>query len=199
MIITALPLPRISPRFVLLGLLALNACAGSAPPRTFDLIAPQEVASSGKGRALLVVAEPSALQALDTMRILVTTRGNGLAYLPDAQWADRLPKLFQARLIQSFENGRRLQAIGRPGDGLVPAAQLNTDIRRFGYDEASGEAVIEMSVKIINDRTGRILAATLLTSRVPVAGNDAESVSAALDAASQSLLRDIVAWVSTRI
>jgi cholesterol transport system auxiliary component len=177
----------------------LSGCGGGAPPATFDLTAPRDGLAQSRGRGLLVVAEPTALAALDTNRILIVTQRGGLAYLPDAQWADRLPKLLQVRLIQTFENGKRIQAVGRPGDRLLPAAQLNWEIRAFGIDEASGEAVIEVSVKIVNDRSGRILAGTLLTSRVPGAGGNGPTAAAALDLATQKLMRDIVRWTSARI
>ena len=180
--------------------LLLAACSSGAPPATFDLTAPRDGIAAGRGRGLLVVAEPQALAALDSNRILIRTSDGGIAYLPDAQWSDRLPKLLQVRLIQTFENGSRLQAVGRPGDRLVPAAQLNSEIRTFGIDEKTGEAVVEISVKIVNDRTGRILAGQLFTSRVPSGGSASGPVAtAALDLATQSLLRDIVRWVSTRI
>lgn len=181
------------------ALLALAGCGGGAPPQTFDLTAPRDGLASGRGRGTLVVAEPTSLQALDSARILVMTGRGSLAYLPDAQWSDRLPKLLQVRLIQTFENGKRIQAVGRPGDRLVPVAQLNSEIRAFGLDEKTGEAVIEFSVKIVNDRTGRILAGQVFTSRLPAGGSDGPTVSTALDLATQALLRDVVRWVSARI
>lgn len=180
--------------------LVLSACSSGAPPATFDLTAPRDGISAGRGRGLLVVAEPQALAALDSNRIIVLTRNGGIAYLPDAQWSDRLPKLLQTRLIQTFENASRIQAVGRPGDRLVPAAQLNSEIRTFGIDEKTGEAVVEVSVKIIHDRTGRILAGQVFSSRVPAGGAASGPVAtAALDLATQSLLRDIVRWVSSRV
>jgi cholesterol transport system auxiliary component len=184
-------------RVAALGLL-LAGCASGAAPTTYDLTAPREI-HTGRGRGLLVVAEPQALQAFDSPRIVITTRDGSIAYLPDAQWADRLPKLLQVRLIQTFENGQRIQAVGRPGDRLVPAAQLNSEIRRFGLDERTGEAVVEVSVKIVNDRSGRILAGQVFTQRVAGGGVSGAAATAALDVANQALLRDIVRWVSARI
>lgn len=182
---------------VLGAALLVAACSSGAPPATFDLTAPRDGLAAGRGRGLLVVAEPQALAAIDSNRIIVMT-GGGIAYLPDAQWSDRLPRLIQTRLIQTFENGRRIQAVGRPGDRLVPAAQLNSEIRTFGIDERTGEAVVELSVKIVNDRTGRILAGEVFSSRVPSASGG-PAATAALDAATQNLLRDVVRWVSARI
>lgn len=183
----------------LAALMALAGCASGTAPATYDLTAPRDGIVSGRGRALLIVAEPQALQALDSNRIIVMTSDGGIAYLPEVQWSDRLPKLLQVRLIQTFENGSRIRAVGRPGDRLVPAAQLNSEIRRFGIENASGEAVIELSVKIVNDRTGRILAGQVFTSRVPAGGASGAGAIAALDQATQALLRDVVRWASARI
>lgn len=174
-------------------------CSSGTPPATYDLTAPRDGIAAGRGRGLIVVAEPQALQALDSNRIIVMARGGSIAYLPDVQWADRLPKLLQVRLIQTFENGKRIQAVGRPGDRLVPVAQVNSEIRTFGIDESTGEAVVELSVKIVNDRSGTILAGQLFSSRVPGAGAGGPGASAALDLATQAILRDIVRWVSARI
>ncbi len=93
----------------------LAGCAGGPCHTTYDLTAPREVSASGRGRGLLVVAEPQACSLRFNPASSLPTRGGGIAYLPDAQWADRLPKLLQVRLIQTFENGQRIQAIGPPG------------------------------------------------------------------------------------
>lgn len=188
-----------APVLVLAAGVLLAGCASGTAPATFDLTAPRDGVAGGQGRGLLVVAEPQALQALDSQRVVIMA-GGGIAYLPDVQWADRLPKLFQSRLVQTFENGRRIRAVGRPGDRLVPTAQLNSDIRRFGIDERTGEAVVELSVKIVNDRTGRILAGEIFTSRVPAGGaTTGAGAMAALDLAAQAVLRDVVIWTSARI
>lgn len=192
----AFPVARLA-TLALAGFLA--GCAGNAPPPTFDLLAPRDNLSVRPGRGLIVVAEPSALAALDTTRLVVMTRGGGIAYIGDAQWSDRLPKLVQVRLIQTFENAKRLTGVGRPGDRLLPMAQLNSEIRRFGIDEATGEAVIEMSVKIVQDSTGRILAGQIFTRSVPSGGSGGPVAAAALDLAMQDMLRDIVRWTSARI
>jgi cholesterol transport system auxiliary component len=183
-----------------LGLAALlGGCASGAAPTTYDLTAPREALSARRSGALLVVAEPQTLQAFDSDRVIVRTREGGIAALPEMQWADRLPRLIQTRLIQTFENASRITAIGRPGDRLVPAAQLNSEIRTFALDERTGEAVVEISVKIVNDRSGRILAGQVFTSRVPAGAGSGAAVPAALDLAMQALLRDVVRWTSARI
>ncbi len=176
----------------------LGACA-EAPQPVFDLHAPREGLGVSRSQRIIVVAEPQALAALDSSRMLITTGEGALNYLPGGAWSDRLPKLFQVRLIQSFENAKRIAGVGRPGDRLVPEAQLNSEIRRFGIEESSGEAVVEMAVKIVDDRSGRIVAGKIFTSRSPAPeGNTAAGAHRAFDLAAQEVMRQIVAWVAGR-
>ena len=53
-------------------------------------------------RAAMVVAEPTAVQALDSDRVIVKDSSGALSFVGGAQWADRVPALVQARLIQTL-------------------------------------------------------------------------------------------------
>lgn len=180
-----------------MSLVAALAACSTPPPATFDLTAATGF-SSAAGRGMLVVGEPVAVSFIDSERIAVRTGANGVAYLSGAQWPDRLPKLFQARLIQSFENARRAGSVARPGDRLVAAHQLNSDIRTFEIQEATGEAVVEITVRIVNDRSGRIVAAEVFSARVPVGAIEGVEAARALDQATQAVLQRIVQWASGR-
>jgi cholesterol transport system auxiliary component len=173
----------------------LAACSGTPQRTTFDLTAPGDVARVGGSRAQLVVNEPTTVQAIDSDRILVRDAG-ALSYLPDAQWADRLPKLFQVRLIQTFENASRLGRVGRPGDRVIADLALNADIRSFGIEAASAQAVVEVTVRIVSDRTGRVSAARGFVSRIPVGSVTGPVAAKALDEAMSQVLRDIVRWAA---
>lgn len=171
----------------------LAACSGSPERMTYDLTAPASIGSVSGLRAQLVINEPTTVQALDSDRILVR-EGSALSYLRDAQWADRLPKLFQTRLIQTFENASRLGRVGRPGDRIVPDLALSTDIRSFGIETETNQAVVEVTVRIIGDRSGKVTAARGFAARVPIASISGPAAAQALDAAMSQVLRDIVRW-----
>ena len=179
---------------VLVLALWLSGCSGQPAPRTFDLTAPRDAGKVSSSRAALIVAEPSTVQVFDSDRIIVRGSGGDLSFLGGAQWADRLPKLVQTRLIQTFENVSRLGAVGRPGERIVPDWQLNCDIRNFAIDSATGEAVVEISVKLVGDRSGRVSAARLFVARVPAGSVDADSAAQALDRALSQVMIEIVRW-----
>jgi cholesterol transport system auxiliary component len=175
------------------GSLLLASCGGGAAPTTYDLSAPRDFGRIGGGGGVLIVAQPTAVQALDSDRLIVKDSSGALSFLGGAQWADRVPNLVQTRLIQTFENGSRIAAVGRPGERIVPDFQLNTDIRAFNIDAASGQAVVEITAKLIGDRTGKVQRAKLFAARVP-AGAEGAGAAQALDQALSQVLIQIARW-----
>lgn len=184
---------------VALAVTGLAACSSNPIP-TFDLSAPSQFTAKGGGTGQLVVVMPTALAALDTEKILVEPAPGQISYLSDAQWADRLPPLLQARTIQAFENGSRLARVARPGDGVSGDYQLNMDIRTFGVrvEPSGAQAVVEISAKVIGNQAGRIVAARVFTARVPIASVTGPDVARALDEASDQVLIEMVRWAAPR-
>lgn len=183
-------------RFAIVSLLALAVAAcGGSPSETFDLN-PASGAKGRAGRGQLVVSEPIAISPFDSQRIVV--RGaDQVAFLKGAQWTDRLPRLLQSRLVQSFENGRLLRAVGRPGDKVVADYALVTEIRHFEIDLSTSQAVVEISAKVISEQSGRIRAARIFHAEVPGSAADGVRASAALDAALGQVMREIVGWTAS--
>ena len=166
------------------------------PPETFELSGPDSIPRVPSGTAAqLLIPEPSALKTLDSERIVVAT-GPKLSYFPDAQWPDRMPKVFQAKAIEAFEKSKRARAVGRPGEGLSIDYQLLSNVRAFEYrsDGNGGTAYIEVSVKVMDDRTGRIVAAKVFHGEATVADDTAEDVVAGVDAALAEVLIELVRW-----
>ena len=185
------------PAVTLLSAALLGGCAGGATPLTFDLAAlPAGGRSIASGRAI-VVSEPVGIQPFEADRIIVREGGGSLSFLGGGQWADRLPRLIQTRIIQSLENSGRLRSVSRPGDKVTADYQLISEIRAFDIQTATGEAVVDLSLKLVADGTGRVAAARIFTARVPVQKVDAGSGAQALDQALVTVLGDIVRWVNT--
>ncbi|MGU3537041.1 ABC-type transport auxiliary lipoprotein family protein [Methylobacterium sp. A54F] len=175
---------------------ALGGCGGAAP-LTFDLAALPATGRAAASARSIVVAEPVGLQPFEADRIIVREPGGGLSFLGGGQWADRLPRLIQTRIIQSLENSGRLRSVTRPGDKVVSDYQLISEIRAFDIAAGSGEAVVDMSSKLIAEGTGKVVAARVFQARVPVKKVDAGSAAAGLDAALAIVLSDLVRWVNS--
>lgn len=185
---------RLFAAVALSGLVA--ACASIAGPTqidTFDLTAPT-VAMPARGRTLQVlVPEPVVDRAYDGDRLLVRPSATEIAYFAGAQWSDRLPRLIQSRLVEALETSGRFRAAGRPGQGLAIDRQMIVDIRAFDYLVAERRVEVALSVKTMDDRTGRVLTVVEHRAEAPVAGDTAKDVVLAFDAAFGRVLGEIVA------
>ncbi|HEX8665887.1 MAG TPA: ABC-type transport auxiliary lipoprotein family protein [Beijerinckiaceae bacterium] len=191
-----LPARRLVP--AVLVALIVGACGSGPAPTTYDLTAPQAGARFGAAaRGQIVVSEPTTIQALEAERIIAKDQSGAVSFIGGGQWADRLPRLIQAKLIQTFENSSKLKAVSRPGERVSPDYLLNTEIRAFQISSATGEAVVELSGRLVHDRTGRIVSGRVFSAREPVAKVDAGSAAQALDAALSRVLLDMVRWVGT--
>ncbi|MGX7704073.1 ABC-type transport auxiliary lipoprotein family protein [Methylobacterium sp. Gmos1] len=201
MLLTA-PSPRRAPGALAAGCLAaalallLGACGSGAVPTTFDLTALPGAARSGAARRSIVVAEPVGLQPFEADRIIVREPGGAVSYLGGGQWADRLPRLVQTRVIQSLENANRLKSVSRPGDKVAADTILITELRAFDIDAGTREAVVDLSAKLIQESSGTVVAAKVFQARVPVAGVNAPVAANGLDRALSLVLADLVRWIN---
>jgi len=182
---------------ILAGLERMTGGIAAKPSPSYELTAPRGFPGSAKPpKGQLVVPEPTALVALETQKILIRLDEGGSVPLDNGQWSDSLPKLLQAKIVQSFENANYLRAVARPFEGLTADFQLLIDIREFQLSTASepvGE--IELSAKILGEN-GRILDARIFHAAAPAKAADAKAAAAALDAAFNKAATELVVWVS---
>ena len=83
-----------------------------------------------RSRARLAIPEPTAVAMLETQRMLFSPPKD-FPDFADFVWADAIPKLLQARLIESFENYDIAHAPLRTTDIGQADFQLLIDVRRF--------------------------------------------------------------------
>lgn len=189
-------------RALLVPMLAagLSACAtfggGGTVEAIYTLSAPPDVADvSGRTNAQILIATPLALEALNTNLIAVRPAPSTLSYYPNVQWADRLPNVFQAVLANAFENTGRVKAVGLPGQSLLINYQIVSEIRAFQAETAgSDSAVVEVSVKILDDRNGRVRSSRIFRSEQPISGDSVGAAVGGMEAANQAVVKEIVRW-----
>ena len=179
------------------AVVALAGCA-SGPVETFDLTAVGSARANRAPHGQIVVSVPVATAPADGDRIVVRPSPESVATLKGAQWSERLPLLVQTRLVQSFENARLLSFVGRADSRITAPHSLTTEIRRFEIDVSRGEAVVEISVKLVGEQSGHIVAAQVFAASVPGSASDGQSAASALDAALSSVMSQIVVWAAAR-
>jgi len=173
----------------------------SKPIDTYELTAPSPATVGRRiSRRQAIVTEPSAIKALDGENIVVRSSATSLQYLDGAQWADRLPRIVQARLIETFQRSGRIGGIGTPGEGLAVDYQVIAEIRAFEVRVEGGDtAEVEISVKLLNDRNGIVRATRVFAHSANVTATGNDGYVAALDAAFARVAVDIVDWALTRM
>ena len=177
----------------------LAGCLGATAPITYDLTPGAPAAVPRRSNRTIVVREPSTIATYDTQRIVVRQPGGVLSYLSESQWSDTLPLLVQTRMLQAFRDAG-ITNIGRPTDPIALDVILSTDIRAFELDTTSGAplARVALAIQLVNDRSRTVMASESFTADVPAASLDQAAVVAALNAALDGLLRQIVGWTAAR-
>jgi phospholipid/cholesterol/gamma-HCH transport system substrate-binding protein len=167
------------------------------PAIVYDLTAPSSIPAAGKPpKGVLAVMEPSAIIMFDTQKILVRPSGAEGPTFANAKWADNLPKLLHARIIQSFENANLLRSVIRPLDAITPDFQLLTEVRAFQLS-MTGEptATVELAARLLSN-DGKIVDARVFRATAPAAATDAAGAAAALNEAFGKTAVELVTWAT---
>jgi cholesterol transport system auxiliary component len=186
---------------------ALSGCAlaklGADPPapNTYDLMAPVIMAATKRSATQIIVSEPTAVRALSSDNILVKPSPAAVTYYANAVWSDTLPRLLQARLIQTLEGSGRFRAVGDGRERLEGDVELLTQIRAFQIDAfqvggvaGARTASVDLFVKLVDQRSGRVLSSGSFAESVPVGSSETADGVAALNQAAELALPKIAAW-----
>ena len=188
--------PALAAGLFCLGLFGC-ALAGSRPPTTYDLVATHSFAGTKRPAPYqLLVYEPTAVTALDTSRLMVRPQADQVSYYKGIAWSDRLPRLVQTRMIETFQNSGAVKAVSNSTGQYA----LATELRSFQIDVTSGRAAAEIDIfaKLINVNTGRVVATKGFSARVPAASDAPGDAIAALNQAFTEVLQDTTTWVASR-
>jgi phospholipid/cholesterol/gamma-HCH transport system substrate-binding protein len=178
---------------ILKGLAGLTGSGEpKAPPVLYDLVPPTGLPKPALlPENQLAVPPPAVVVALDTQRILQQSEAGDSPAFEGSQWADNTPLLFQARVVQSFENAGYLRA-SAPVDGFTADRQLLIDLRRFRLADGP-EGEVEFSARLV-DGDGKVIDARVFRARAPAAGTDAKAAVAAITAAFGKAATELVGW-----
>lgn len=187
-----------------LGVGLLASCAlvvPPTPPSVYDLTISDGVAATpGSTRGQLLITEPKVLTSLDNDRIVIKPNAAQIAFFGDVRWSDRLPRLVQLYLSRAFSTTNGARAVGLPGDGLIIDHQLLFDLRAFQIEPTgnSFNARVEIAVRILNDKNGRVIASRTFASTKPSADDAVQAVES-LNKALDEVASDLIAWVYQKI
>lgn len=172
---------------------------GGAPVRkvTYDIDAARDFASIPRKPigSVLAIPEPTVVAMLDTQRFLFSSPEEHPEFA-DAMWADSIPKLVQARLIESFENYDMSHPPLRGDDEAAADYQLVLDIRRFRIATDAGfRADIGLSARVVG-KDGKVVAARLFEATQKLDKLSPQAASVAFNSAFQRLAGELIGWVA---
>jgi phospholipid/cholesterol/gamma-HCH transport system substrate-binding protein len=179
---------------IVAGLEKMTGSGAPAQKITYDLRASQGFAAPSKPiKGQLALPEPTAVAMLETQRMLFSPTGD-VAGFADFQWADAVPKLLQARLIESFENYDIAHAPLRTADIGQADFQLLIDVRRFQVAVDSGPtAEIGLSARIV-DKDGKVIASRLFEESQKFDKLEPQATVSAFDTAFGRIANGMIAW-----
>lgn len=161
----------------------------------YDLVAPTAFPPLAKEfKDQMVVPDPAAILVFDTQNILIKSAAGTYSAVENAKWVDNLPKLMQAKIVQSFENAQLLGTVSRPIDQLEAKYKLELSIRNFQISlEPQPTALVEFSARLVSDK-GVVANARIFKVSVPAESMQAAQAVAALNQAFSKTVSELVVW-----
>ncbi|RYY26325.1 MAG: ABC transporter [Sphingomonadales bacterium] len=144
--------------------------------------------------ATITVAVPSVPQELSSSRIPVHSGGTAIAYVKDAQWVERPNQLFARMLSDTITARTGRLVLSTRQSQLDPGAYLMGEIRMFGVDADSGEAVVTYDAALVRG-SETVVEKRRFEARVPVAPIEARTSAAALNTAANQVAGQVADWV----
>ena len=181
------------------GLETLTGTGGPKKgPAIYDLTAASGFPSETPLKAQVAVPDPNAIILFDSQKILLRSAAGSYSSLDNAQWADNLPKLVQARIVQSFENAHQLGEVSRPLEQLPAEYRLELGIRSFYLEpQPSPKAVVEITARLVSDKG--VAGAKLFSATTAAKSAEAADAVAALNAAFNDVAKQIVSWTQATL
>ena len=145
----------------------------------------------------LVVETPLADAGIDATRIALQRSPTLLEYYARSTWSDRAPVMVQTLIVESFENSRRIVAVGRDVVSLRADFVLNTELREFQaeyFGDPSPRAHVNITARLVQLPRRAIIGSKAFESIVPASADTLDAIVAAFDEALGKVLRHLVEW-----
>ncbi len=189
--------------------LALSACQSLIPgadrpaPRLYELTPKSTFAADlPRIRAQLIVETPEAAAGLQSSKIAVKQQATTLDYFARSEWSDLAPRLVQTKIVESFENSRRVVSVGREGSGLRSDYILKSELRHFEaqlFDTDVPLVHVTINVKLVKMPEREIIANRNFDRTSKAKSTNLEDVIEAFDESLGGALKRLVEWTVREI
>lgn len=170
---------------------------GKVPDQLFTLTASRQAAAgataTGTATSALAVMEPGTAQRLGVTRIPVQVDPATVAYVKDATWVEKPSRLFQRLVSETIRARGSHLVVGENDLQFAAATKLTGQLAEFGYDAASGSAVVRYDA-VLQSPDGQIRERRF-EATVPGVTATGGAVAAALNQAANQVAGEVADWV----
>ena len=145
----------------------------------------------------LAVEAPASAASLNTGRIAIAMTPTSTDYYAKAAWTDRAPLMVQTRIVDSFENTRKIVAVARESIGLRANYVLQPDLRNFEALYYYGKPPIvrvRIIAKLVRMPDRQIIGVATFERCVRARADKVPKVVDAFDQALGSVIKRLVTW-----
>jgi cholesterol transport system auxiliary component len=182
---------------------ALSGCMGSLlgggkTPATLYTLTSDATDPGAMNRTVnagqaVTIGMPILPRELRTVRVPVQVTPTDVQYIADLQWIDTPDRLFQSLLEETVRRTTNRVVLDPRQATLDPGLQVTGELERFGFDRASGQAMVIYDASLstaggTRTETRRFIAA------VPADGT-ARSTASALNSAANQVATEVATWI----
>lgn len=188
----------------LLALVAFAPLAGcisfgaKPPPSLLSLSSavsvPAGQTQSSATAPTITILVPGASQAIAGTRVPVQASQTSIAYVANAQWVEPPNRMFVRLLIDTVPARTGRIVLSSSQSFSDPGAVLSGELRNFGVDAGTNEAVVTFDASLIRT-SGKVVEKRRFEARVPVSAIAAAPVGIALNQAANTVAGEIADWV----
>jgi cholesterol transport system auxiliary component len=180
-------------------LLPLSGCIsfGGKPPSSLLTLTPAATVPVGETQRdarTITLMVPTVPQEIASARVPVHSGDTAIAYVKEAAWVEAPNRLF-ARLMAETIAARTGRVVLSTRQSLAdPGASLAGELRRFGVEASSSEAVVTFDGTIRREGASGF-ERRRFEARVPLAAIEAAAVGVALNQAANQVATQVSDWV----
>lgn len=170
---------------------------GKAPVTLLDLT-PQAAEPAVMNRTVnagqaVTIATPVIAKELRTVRVPVQVSPTDVQYIANAQWVDTPDHLFQGLLAETVRRTTNRVVLDPSQAALDPGLLVTGELRRFGYDAASGQVIVQFDGSLSTAGGSRV--ETRRFTATASSDGSAGSVGPALNAAANQVATEVANWI----
>jgi cholesterol transport system auxiliary component len=183
----------------LTGCQALSAIDSVAEPTDLYTVTPKSTFDHDLPNVYwqLAVEVPVSAASLNTGRIAIQMTPTSTDYYAKVAWTDRAPLMVQTRIVDSFENTRKIVAVARESIALRANYVLQPDLRNFEAMYFYGQPPIvkvRIIAKLVRMPDRQIIGVASFERCVRARADKVPKVVDAFDQAVGSVIKRLVSW-----